>query len=202
MKFKALVNLLPIVAITLVSAIIWQQWQTSQAARRPDYDNPTALAPQGLAPRPESNSAEVVNVHDGDTITVKQGWQKLKVRLCGIDAPELSQPLGVESRDYLRQLLASAGNQVNLYISDTDRYGRKVAELYVPAHNPQQPEEEELLNEEQLLAGMAYLYAKYASRCPNGSGFAQMEAKAKQQHRGVWSDSKAMKPWDYRKSQR
>jgi hypothetical protein len=52
-----------------------------------------------------------------------------------------------------------------------------VAELYVPAHNPQQPEEEKLLNDEQLLAGMAYVYAKYASRCPNGSGFAPMEQK-------------------------
>ena len=158
MKFKALVNLLPIVAVAVVSAIIWQQWQTSQAARRPDYDNPTAPLPQGLAPRPESNPAEVVNVHDGDTITVKQGWQKVKVRLCGIDAPELAQPLGMQSRDHLRSLIARAGNQVNLYISDIDRYGRKVAELYVPAHNPQQPEEERFLNGEQVQAGLAYLW--------------------------------------------
>jgi endonuclease YncB( thermonuclease family) len=202
MKFKALVSLLPLVALSLLIAIIWQQWQTSQAARRPDYDNPTAPALQGLAPRPESDPAEVVNVHDGVTITVKLGWQKVRVRLCGIDAPELSQPFGVQSRDHLRSLLASSGNQVILYVSDIDRYGRKVAELYVPAHNPQQPEEEKLLNDEQLLAGMAYVYTKYASRCPNGRGFAQMEAKAKQQRRGVWSDSTAMKPWDYRKTQR
>ncbi|MBW4578683.1 MAG: thermonuclease family protein [Tildeniella nuda ZEHNDER 1965/U140] len=141
-------------------------------------------------------------MHDGDTITVKLGWQKVKVRLCGIDAPELSQPLGVQSRDHLQSLLASAGNQVILYISDTDRYGRKVAELYVPAYNPQQPEEEKLLNESQLLAGMAYVYAKYASRCPNGSGFAKMEAIAQRKKLGVWSDPTAMKPWDYRKMQR
>jgi endonuclease YncB( thermonuclease family) len=195
MKAKTLLNLLPLGAIAIV---IWfhvsSQWQQSQA-KRPGYDDPTASAPApGLLPKPQSEPATVINVHDGDTITVKLGWQTVKVRLCGIDAPALSQPFGVQSREHLRLLLASAGNQVILYISDTDRYGRKVAEVYVPARNPQQPEEEKLLNDEQLLAGMAYVYAKYASRCPNGSGFAPMEAKAKQQRRGVWRDPTAMKP--------
>ena len=202
MKAKALLNLLPLGAIAIVSWLYGSsQWQQS-LTKRPGYDDPSASAPApGLLPRPQSEPATVVNVHDGDTITVKLDWQTVKVRLCGIDAPALSQPFGVQSRDHLRSLLASAGNQVILYISDTDRYGRKVAELYVPAHNPQQPEEEKLLNDEQLLAGMAYVYTKYASRCPNGSGFAPMEAKAKQQRRGVWSDPAATKPWDWRTQQ-
>lgn len=200
MKLKALLNLLPVVATAILGWLyVSSLWQQTQAGR--SGDDLTSPAP-GWLPRAQSELVTVVNVHDGDTLTVKQGWQKVKVRLCGIDAPELSQPLGMQSRDHLRSLLASAGNQVILYISDTDRYGRKVAELYVPAHNPQQPEAEKLLNEEQLLAGMAYVYAKYASRCPNGSGFAQMEEKAKQQGRGVWRDPNAMKPWDYRKTQR
>ena len=203
MKFKALVNLLPILAVALVMAIIWQQSQTSQAARRPGYDDPDAAPPvPGQLPRPESEPAAVINVHDGDTLTVQLGWQKVKVRLCGIDAPELDQPFGVQSRDNLRSLLASAGNQVVLYISDTDRYGRKVAELYVPAHNPQQPEAEKLLNDEQLLAGMASVYTQYASRCPNESGFAKLEAVAKQERRGVWSEPNAVKPWDWRQQRR
>ena len=193
MKAKTLLNLLPLGLIAIVSWLyVSSQWQQSQA-KRPGYDDPSASAPAaGLLPKPQSEPATVINVHDGDTITVKLGWQTVKVRLCGIDAPELSQPFGVQSRDHLRSLLASAGNQVILYISDTDRYGRKVAELYVPAHNPQQPEEEKLLNDEQLLAGMAYVYAKYASRCPNGSGFASMEAIKL----GVWSQPHALKPWD------
>jgi endonuclease YncB( thermonuclease family) len=74
-------------------------------------------------PKPQSEPATVINVHDGDTITVKLGWQTVKVRLCGIDAPALSQPFGVQSRDHLRSLLASAGNQVILYISDTIAMG-------------------------------------------------------------------------------
>jgi endonuclease YncB( thermonuclease family) len=50
------------------------------------------------------------SVHDGDTLRVVRGDEELKVRLCpkgyrfayGIDAPEIKQPLGIESRDYLR----------------------------------------------------------------------------------------------------
>jgi len=44
------------------------------------------------------------SVHDGDTLRVVRGDEELKVRLCGIDAPEIRQPLGIESRDYLRSL--------------------------------------------------------------------------------------------------
>lgn len=42
------------------------------------------------------------SIHDGDTLRVVRGNEELKIRLCGIDAPELKQPLGIESRDYLR----------------------------------------------------------------------------------------------------
>ena len=66
------------------------------------------------------------SVHDGDTLRVVRGQEELKVRLCplgypkgypkglapggasrfayGIDAPEIKQPLGIESRDYLRSV--------------------------------------------------------------------------------------------------
>ncbi|MBW4536539.1 MAG: hypothetical protein KME09_21635 [Pleurocapsa minor HA4230-MV1] len=42
------------------------------------------------------------SIYDGDTLRVVRGQEELKVRLCGIDAPEIKQPLGIESRDYLR----------------------------------------------------------------------------------------------------
>jgi endonuclease YncB( thermonuclease family) len=139
-------------------------------------------------PRPESEAAEVIDVHDGDTITVKLGWQTVMVRLCGINAPELSQPLGVQSRDHLRSLLARAGNQVILYISDTDRYGRKVAEVFVSDPTPQQPEQEKILNDEMVRAGMVYHYAKYRDRCPNGgSGLIKAETEAQSKRMGVWA---------------
>lgn len=44
-------------------------------------------------------------IHDGDTMRLTNGSQELKVRFCGIDAPEIQQTLGIASRDYLRSIL-------------------------------------------------------------------------------------------------
>jgi endonuclease YncB( thermonuclease family) len=43
------------------------------------------------------------------------------VRFCGIDAPELAQPLGKESRDYLKQLVGSGS--VRMIAVEKDKYG-------------------------------------------------------------------------------
>jgi endonuclease YncB( thermonuclease family) len=56
--------------------------------------------------------AEYVDNHDGDTIKVNldQGFGDIKenvnIRLMGVWAPELSQPGGVECRDFVRQWFA------------------------------------------------------------------------------------------------
>ncbi|WP_019503311.1 thermonuclease family protein [Pleurocapsa sp. PCC 7319] len=41
------------------------------------------------------------SIYDGDTFRVVRGNEELKIRFCGIDAPEKKMPLGVESRDHL-----------------------------------------------------------------------------------------------------
>ena len=51
-------------------------------------------------------SGKVVSIHDGDTITILQGKQQIKVRLFGIDAPELEQPYGKKSKQFLANLIA------------------------------------------------------------------------------------------------
>ena len=58
------------------------------------------IAGQALAAPPATTAGKVVSVHDGDTVTVRtDDGQTLKVRLQGIDAPELKQPFGSRSRD-------------------------------------------------------------------------------------------------------
>jgi len=41
----------------------------------------------------------VTSVHDGDTITLNTDSGAKKIRLAGIDAPEIKQPYGIASRD-------------------------------------------------------------------------------------------------------
>jgi endonuclease YncB( thermonuclease family) len=196
MKVKSLIKLVPVVAIVLMGGLLWQYHQHSQAQSNssPDYESA-----QPNFSTAKSEPAEVIKVYDGDTITVRQNGQKVKVRLCGVDAPELKQSLGRESRDKLRSLIPT-NQRVTLYITDTDRYGRKVAEVFIPDATPQQPEQERNLNDEMVRTGMAYYYAQYGDRCPNGRIFAQAEEVAREKRLGVWGSPNAIKPWDYRKA--
>jgi endonuclease YncB( thermonuclease family) len=204
-QLKAAMNWIPVVAVLTIAVISFQHWQSSQAAK-PDYDR-SGPQPTALAPQPgQSEIGEVVKVSDGDTITVRVNGREDRIRFCGIDAPEVGhegkpgQPLGEESREMLRSLISAAGNQVIISPAERDRYGRLVAEVFVSAGKG--TEEEKLLNYELVKAGMAYHYAKYSDRCPNGGEIlAEAEQEAKAKRLGVWGGN-YQKPWDYRKAQR
>jgi endonuclease YncB( thermonuclease family) len=141
---------------------------------------------------PSSEVSQVVKVSDGDTITVSRGMEKQKVRFACIDAPELAQPLGKESRDYLKSLITQNGSRVTLKIVDTDRYGRKVAEVFAGS---------KFLQAEQVKSGMVYVYDRYLNNCPEAAAVKQAQDFAKRSRVGVWSGNYT-KPWDYRKTKR
>ncbi len=50
----------------------------------------------------------VTRVHDGDTLTVLYDGRPTQVRLADIDAPELGQPFGRRSRDFLTAMCLHA----------------------------------------------------------------------------------------------
>ena len=138
------------------------------------------------------------SVYDGDTFraTCEGETEELKVRLCGIDAPEKAQALGIESRDTLRELMG-IHSDLFLVVVDRDRYGRKVAEAFVPTGRG---EEEIFINAEMIRAGMAWHYERYSNNCPNQMVFDQMVAEAKQKRLGIHAKSDSMPPWEYRKN--
>ena len=67
-----------------------------------------------------------IDVHDGDTI----GRGPDRVRIWGIDAPELSEAGGKASRDYLRGMIA--GKRLFCEMIERDRYGRRVMRCALP----------------------------------------------------------------------
>jgi micrococcal nuclease len=85
-------------------------------------------------------AATVVDVHDGDTITVNvdlgfdQSFNKMHLRLLGLNAPELSTPAGKLSQTYLAALLSTAGNVLTIRtVKDKqEKYGRYLATLILP----------------------------------------------------------------------
>lgn len=142
------------------------------------------------------------SVYDGDTFRVihSQTGEELKIRMACIDAPEKKQPLGINSRDYLRSLLNQNPQKIILSVAEKDRYGRSVAEVYI--QDPKNPQEEIPVNALMIKSGMAYFYRQYDSACKGNSPiYAQLEEQAKAERAGVWSGNH-QKPWEYRKSKR
>lgn len=135
--------------------------------------------------------ARCVGVADGDTITVRaEGQSKERVRLYGIDAPENGQDFGGRAKEYLSGLVY--GETVDIEKMDTDRYGRTVAVVRVGVVSA---------NEEMLKAGMAWVFI---SRCRNKicAGWKDLEAQARTQRIGLWSQPEPRAPWEWRAQKR
>ena len=137
------------------------------------------------------------SVYDGDTLRVQRNGEELKIRLCGIDAPEKDQQFGIESRDHLRSLIDRGIDDGRLIVLpvEQDRYGRTVAEIFVPMADTQ---EEIHLTSQMVADGYAYHYERYSGGCPNGQFLAGAEEQARSRSAGVWSNPSAVKPWDHR----
>lgn len=72
---------------------------------------------------------QVVEVLDGDTFTIKSAGETRRVRLIGVNTPEVGKCLSDEARDKLSELIA--GKEVSLEDQFTDPYGRIMANVFV-----------------------------------------------------------------------
>ena len=132
--------------------------------------------------------AQVVSVHDGDTITVKYGEERrLRIRLVGIDSPELKQPGGEEARTYLSHLL---GYSVYIEPVGADEYGRLLAHLW------SSPAAESSINYHMVAQGWAYVYMSDDVMLALAEAHAQLDAL------GVWKYPEAIPPYEWRRLQR
>lgn len=142
------------------------------------------------APAPAADfTGKVVAVIDGDTITVLRGAEQVRVRLHGIDCPELRQDFGDRAKRRTSQL--AFGEAVVVREVDTDRYGRTVAEVVLPGGD--------LLHRELARAGLAWWDARYA---PDDRVLRLIEAEARAARRGLWSRDDAVPPWEWRAERR
>jgi endonuclease YncB( thermonuclease family) len=133
----------------------------------------------------QSQVAQLVpgSIYDGDTLRVNLNGVETRIRLCGIDAPERDQPLGIAARDHLRSLINRGNGSIVVVPVEQDQYGRTVAELYVQPRSGQgyQAGEEIAVNAQMVADGYAYHYAQYSGDCPNGGLLAAIESQAQQQ---------------------
>ena len=151
--------------------------------------------PDNPSPVAQSDLWEVKpgSVYDGDTLRVLKSGQELKIRFACVDAMEIKQEGGIESRDYLRSLLENSGNRVKLNITNTDRYGRSVAEVSILLGGKW-----EIVQELQARNGWVWAYGRYQSDCPSWSAISVAEQQAKSEKIGIWANEEAISPWKWR----
>ena len=150
----------------------------------------TQLLKEPDSPLPAKGTSlgcQLLDIHDGDTVTARCPEGKLKVRLFGIDAPEIGQkPWGEQSRELLRGLLPNP--HIKLEVVDLDqRYGRVVARIL----NGYQD-----VGLEMVRQGGAAVYEQYN----NSRAYQVAQLQAKQDRLGIWSRPGAQQePWEWRK---
>ncbi len=199
MKHKFIEAFVSIAVLGTVGLFIYQNHQRD-FSRSPSYEGNNEVAIARPISESKSLKCQLTKVADGDTITVQCDGQKLKIRFCGIDAPEKSQPLGAESTKLMSELVNKDNGNLLVYPIEKDRYGRTVAEVEIFSGKKTDRGDRINLfvNGEMVRAGLAYHYKQYSGNCPNKDVITYAEDDAKDKKLGVWSGNYE-KPWDYRK---
>ena len=134
-----------------------------------------------------ANAAEVIGVVDGDSITVKIDQTEYRIRLAEIDAPEIAQLWGKESKLALKEKLEN--KEVIIEVIDVDRYSRLVARIFLDGSQT---------NREMLEEGHAWVYLEYL----RDESLLTSEVLARRKKLGLWGSAEAIPPWQWRKNMR
>ena len=127
---------------------------------------------------------ENIRVVDGDTIRAEAKGKEIKIRLVEIDAPEMNQPFGAQSKNFLNSLLYE--KDVTLISQGEDRYGRVLGNLFSNELN---------VNMLMVKFGFAWVYDKYAKN----SSLYKHQDQAKAENLGLWQAKDPIAPWVWRK---
>mgnify|MGYP001161472210 FL=1 len=136
----------------------------------------------------------VQRVVDGDTIHVETvDGKKYKVRLLGIDAPELLQPYGMASKKNLKDLIQ--GRNVKIITNKKDRYKRVLGKILL---------EKKDINLIMVRQGFAWHYKRYIKdQAKNDvSLYSIAQDFAEDQQLGLWKEPISIPPWDWRRNNR
>jgi endonuclease YncB( thermonuclease family) len=128
----------------------------------------------------------VSHVTDGDTIWVRPtgAVEAEQIRLQGIDAPEICQPFGAQSRDALAARVLH--RQVQVAIRARDVYQRGIGRVTMQG--------------DDVAAWLVERGYAWAARFHGRAGpYAKLEARARAERRGLWA-SAAQEPRNFRKT--
>ena len=157
------------------------------APAAPESGSTAAPAASAPAPAQEQLIGRIVEVMDGDTLTAVSGDRTFKIRLYGIDAPEVLQDYGIVARDILRDKVLDGEAEFSvvfvrdgLYYSRVSYDGRDI-------------------NYEMVRDGCAWYDRQGA---PGETALENAENEAKRAKQGLWSVKSPTPPWVFRSRNR
>jgi micrococcal nuclease len=166
---------------------------TSDATGIATLDN-SPRASGSITPAPGATlvDARFVRIVDGDTIIVRLGGSDERVRLIGINTPELNKPDGpvecyaTEASKQTEALIDDANGAIQLErdVSETDQYGRLLRYVWLVT-----PQGKQLLNEELVAGGFARSIS-YRPDIKYQSTLNRDQNDARNHGRGLWGACK------------
>lgn len=140
-----------------------------------------------LATSSLSLAEKVKSVEDGNTLTIVLDDQPVLLRLAHIDAPEKKQAYGEVSRKALADLCL--GKNAVLRDKQLDYSGTLVAVVQCDGSEA---------NRLQVERGLAWVDPKHN----NDLSLPALEAMARRDRRGLWSEDDPIPPWKFRRPAR
>lgn len=144
--------------------------------------------------------ATIKYVQDGDTYGVVVGGVFTTIRIVSVDAPEIAnkhtgkeaQPFGDISKEIVRVYIDKKKVKVKLY--GTDKYGRTLAEIWVNDGLKQRS-----LSNILVKNGLAWVNEDYIQNEKLKRILLSKQKFAKDNKMGLWADSTAIAPSEWRK---
>ncbi len=139
----------------------------------------------------ETLTGRVIGITDGDTLKVLDAKRVVhKIRLSGVDAPELNQDFGQRSKANLSAL--AFNRMVTLECRKTDKYRYKACVVMVDGLD---------VGLEQIKTGMAWWSRKHTKEqsLHQRVNYEDAEFNARKNHVGLWAAENPVPSWVWRK---
>lgn len=127
----------------------------------------------------------VTEVESGDTFLLKTSSGEEKIRLEGIDCPEMEQPYGDKAKAFTSRKILN--RKITAEVISRDSFNGTWSVVRTP--------DGENLAEELLKAGLAWWYHKHS----DDEALGKLETRARLKRKGLWADIAPMAPWDFRR---
>ncbi|HEY6244017.1 MAG TPA: thermonuclease family protein [Pyrinomonadaceae bacterium] len=140
--------------------------------------------------RANSFAGKVIEINDGDEVTIFNMNRPVRIRLIGIDAPERNQPFGDIARQHLSDLV----------------YDKVVVAEYSGISGDNSLIGRVLLNDVDISAqmlrdGAAWFDSRATLSDSQRDIYSQSEQAARKEHRGLWQSEGAIAPWEFVKAE-